>query len=104
MRVSAECGDAARTRVRLAEGIVTVAPTVVVPPVVWVQDYFRPERVHMRETCDGLPRMADTDYGRIGLAACSDWLGDTVVADPEAPGLARCDRCAEIVARLGGIV
>lgn len=79
---------------------------VLVPPVRWARDYFRPERVHMRETCDGLPRAIDTDYGRMGVGVCGAWLDDMAVHDAmfESATVHKCALCGAIADQLGGLI
>lgn len=73
---------------------------VVVPAMTWATDYFRPARAHLRETCDGRPRLLDTDYGPVGVAVCREWLLDGAV-DPESI-VERCPACVAVFRQLGG--
>jgi hypothetical protein len=76
----------------------------------WATDYFRPSRAHLRETCDGRPRLLDTDYGMVGVAVCREWLLDDVLDDdvlddvPAAGSAAveRCPACVVVHRQLGG--
>lgn len=76
---------------------------VVHPEVVWALELHRPNRLHMRETCDGVPRVIETDYGSVGLAACGEWLGTQLDVAPDPATLTKCPRCLERVRQLGGM-
>lgn len=79
---------------------------VLVPNVTWVRGYFRPERVHMMETCDGKPRTAyfGDKYGTLVVAACGHPLGSTAAKNPGSAPDMLCSPCRRIADRLGGIV
>lgn len=78
---------------------------VLVPNVTWVRGYFRPERVHMMETCDGKPRTADFGdrYGMLVVAVCGNPLGSTAVDSPNVALDELCSACRDIADQLGGL-
>jgi len=75
---------------------------VMVPSMTWAPDWGDPKVVHLRESCDGEPRVITADIGEVGLAVCRAWLDSGAVsADDPRP---RCDHCIETAHALGGIV
>lgn len=78
------------------------AMRIVVPELVWIHGYFQPETLHLQETCDGKPRLADRgdQHGVLPVAVCGAWLSATPVhiATHE-----RCVECSDVAGQLDGI-
>lgn len=78
---------------------------VLVAGVTWARGYFRPELVHVMETCDGVPRAVDfREHGTLAVAVCRQPLGSDLVKVPRTDPDERCPLCRDIADRLQGIV
>lgn len=78
---------------------------IVVPELTWIHGYFRPELLHLQETCDGKPRLADRgdQHTVLSVAVCGAWLS-TMPTDEEVAPRDRCVECSDLAGRIGGIV
>ncbi|MGQ0838012.1 hypothetical protein [Actinokineospora sp.] len=77
---------------------------VLVPPMIWARGEFRRSLVHMVDTRDGTPHTTTTDHGLRRVAVCGQLLADVDSNESDKATREVCGACADVAARLGGIV
>lgn len=72
---------------------------VLTQPTTWALDRNDDDFAHLRETCDGQPRLITSFDGPVPVAACGAWLGN----EDASRTARRCPRCVEIDRAIGGL-
>lgn len=62
----------------------------------WQQGVVRPQRIHIQETQDGVPRVANAPYGHTGnIAICRAWTAGDLVNPAKHATFERCGFCVQ---------